>query len=92
MEATPTDSISCERHGEGIAAIVCRHHIGARGHAVGFIENSGDPMDLQAWCDDCERMFLGEGEKTEAFTRFNDFAVVCVTCYAELRSTHSRIS
>ena len=81
---------SCERHGERTAAIVCRHHIQVNDHPAGFIENSDDPEDLQAWCDDCERMFLQEGDKTDDFRVFNDFAVVCVNCYVDLRTRHQR--
>lgn len=82
--------IRCGRHGERVAAVVCRHHIDARDRPVGFIENSDDPDDLQAWCADCERVFLSEGDKTDAFCRFNNFAVVCVDCYAGLRAFHAR--
>src|SRR4030095_2637238 len=82
--------INCSSHGEQVAAIVCRHHLEVRDHAVGFVENSDDPDDLQAWCDDCEEFFLREGDKTEEFRRFNDFAVVCVDCYVRLRATHFR--
>ena len=46
--------------------------------------------DLQAWCDECEAYFTREGALTEAFKRFNDFAVVCVACYSELKARHSR--
>ena len=83
-------SISCGQHGDRGEAIVCRHHLAVQKWAVGFVENSGDPSDLQAWCDECEEFFVREGEKTEAFVRFNDFAVVCVDCYASMKARHSR--
>ena len=56
--------------------------------AVGFVENSSDPEDLQAWCSACESVFLSEGDKTERFRQFNDFAVVCDVCYATLKEKH----
>jgi hypothetical protein len=83
------DTIACDIHGERPCAIVCRHHIDVRDRAVGFVENSTDPDDLQAWCDDCESLFLREGGKTESFRAFNAFGVVCVDCYARLRAHHS---
>jgi hypothetical protein len=58
--------------------------------AVGFIENSSDPNDLQAWCERCEEMFLSEGDKTKAFEEFNDRVIVCCVCYGDLKARHSR--
>ncbi len=51
--------------------------IQAKNLAVGVVENSSDPDDLQAWCAACEQMYLEEGDKTERFKAFNDFKVVC---------------
>ena len=56
---------------------------------VGFVENSSDPTDLQAWCDACERMFVSEGDKTPAFLAFNQMALVCDICYASFKERHS---
>lgn len=81
--------ISCETHGTRVTAIVCRHMIQSKDRAVGFIENSADPEDLQAWCSECERVFIEEGDKTQRFRSFNDFAVVCDACYAALKERHS---
>lgn len=55
---------------------------------MGFVENSSDPEDLQAWCDACEALFIAEGDMTECFRQFNDFAVVCDSCYAILKARH----
>jgi hypothetical protein len=75
-------------HGSSNTAVVCRHHVDATDGVVGFVENSDDPSDLQAWCDECEVLFVREGALTEEFRRFNDFAVVCIDCYEELRAKH----
>jgi hypothetical protein len=56
---------------------------------VGFVENSFDPNDQQAWCDACERMFLEEGEMTERFEAFTGMKVVCSPCYAEIKQRHA---
>jgi len=82
-------TIECPPHGTRVSAVVCRHLLSKTGVPAGFIENSDDPDDLQAWCGDCEAMFLREGDKTDAFMAFNDFAIVCVVCYAESKSRHS---
>lgn len=81
-------TVNCRRHGRRVAAVVCCHMIDSS-EAVGFVENSSDPDDLQAWCDQCEEMFLAEGDKTPAFEAFNDRAIVCSECYQALKATHS---
>jgi hypothetical protein len=81
--------VDCGAHGKRVAAVVCCHMIQAS-QAVGFIENSSDPNDLQAWCESCEEMFLAEGDKTEAFCAFNDRAIVCCVCYRALKAKHSK--
>ena len=81
--------VDCGSHGKRIAAVVCRHMVDEKDRAVGFIENSSEPSDLQAWCDDCENLFLEEGEMTERFRAFNRMSIVCVVCYAEMKERHS---
>jgi hypothetical protein len=81
--------VDCETHGGSLAAVVCCHMLESD-TPVGFVENSSDPDDLQAWCDACEAMFLSEGDKTEAFEEFNDRAIVCSDCYAEFKARHSK--
>jgi hypothetical protein len=81
--------VDCGPHGKRVAAVVCCHMIESP-HPVGFIENSSDPNDLQAWCERCEEMFLAEGDKTDAFEAFNDRAIVCCVCYQELKAKHAR--
>jgi hypothetical protein len=66
-------TIDCKVHGTSRSAIVCRHHVHPTDTALGFVENSSDPDDLQAWCDACEEMLLSEGDKTEAFLKSNHF-------------------
>ena len=86
------DTIACDRHGRDLCASVCQHHVRVRDHAVGFVENSTDPCDLQAWCRACEERFLAEGAPTQSFLAFNSFAVVCATCYQEMKWRHTERS
>ncbi|HKA44755.1 MAG TPA: hypothetical protein VKF40_22415, partial [Burkholderiales bacterium] len=84
-------TINCPTHGSScVSAVVCGHMVDSKAVAVGFVENNDDPSDLQAWCEDCEAMFLSEGDKTQAFLDFNRMTLVCVNCYQELKSRHSR--
>jgi hypothetical protein len=81
--------VDCGTHGKRVAAVVCCHMLESK-TPVGFIENSSDPDDLQAWCERCEEMFLAEGDKTEAFEAFNDRAIVCTVCYKKLKAKHAK--
>lgn len=80
--------VDCGPHGRRIAAVICRHMLDSE-ESVGFIENSSDPNDLQAWCEACEAMFLIEGDKTPEFEAFNDRVIVCTVCYAKHKARHS---
>lgn len=81
--------VDCGSHGERVAAVVCKHLLQGESAPAGFIENSNDPNDLQAWCSSCEEKFQQEGDMTDAFRQFNGMAIVCVVCYNEARSVHT---
>jgi hypothetical protein len=85
MRAEPLD-IDCA-HGNGVAAVVCCHHVGTA-TPRGFIENNDDPVDLQAWCHDCEAVYLREQALTPLFVKFNDFKMVCTVCYEAIKAKH----
>lgn len=80
--------VDCGIHGKRISAIVCRHLLNLESERVGFIENSNDPNDLQAWCYDCESVFEEEGGMTDRFREFTDMAIVCVVCYQKSKNYH----
>ncbi|NUO76724.1 MAG: hypothetical protein HOQ32_12015 [Lysobacter sp.] len=81
--------LDCGVHGQRIAAVVCRHMIGADRPCAGFIENSSDPNDLQAWCHACEARFEEEGGMTDTFLAFNNAGLVCVACYGAAKAHHT---
>jgi len=80
--------IDCAKHGEGIAATVCGHLVCGPGSPLGFIENSSNPADLQAWCYDCENLYEQEGEMTPKFREFHDLTMICTECYATIKGIH----
>lgn len=89
---TDTDepsTVDCDTHGTGTPCCICCHLNRATDMALGFVENSSDPQDLQAWCDECEQMFLREQDMTEAFREFNGLTIVCDACYHRLKALHS---
>ena len=81
--------LDCGAHGKRLATVVCKHMVGVDLPAAGFVENSDDPSDLQAWCHACEVKWQEEGDMTEAFRAFNGMTLVCVDCYADAKAKHS---
>lgn len=81
--------INCGAHGGRVSAVVCKHLLSLAVAPAGFIENSSDPHDLQAWCHQCEEKFEQEGGMSDEFRKFNDMSIVCVVCYGEAKSRHS---
>ena len=81
--------VDCGPHGQRIATVVCRHMINGSDAPLGFIENTDDPNDLQAWCHACEEMFNKKGDRTDAFLAFNNMGIFCVVCYAEFQTLHT---
>jgi hypothetical protein len=84
--------VDCAEHGRAPACVVCTHLVRAREQLVGFVENSSEPGDLQAWCGACERLFEQEGDMTDAFREFNDMRLVCSVCYTIIKQRHSPLS
>lgn len=81
--------VNCGPHGMRVSAVVCKHLVPPDSDPAGFVENSDDPDDLQAWCHGCEAKFDQEGGMTESFLEFNGMAIVCIDCYGEAKSRHS---
>ena len=84
-------SIRCGTHGNRVAAVVCGHMIAKTGRRLGFVENSSDPDDLQAWCEDCEKVFLREEGLTPTFEEFNSRVMVCDFCYQTICERHTKV-
>lgn len=81
--------IKCGTHGSRVAAVVCQHMVESKDKPVGFVENSPEPDDLQAWCNECERLFTAEGSMTDRFKAFHGHVIVCDFCYDTLKNRHS---
>ena len=89
MEQAPL-RINCDVHGSNcVSATVCGHLVKNNGQPLGFIENSSESDDLQAWCFACEFLFLSEQDRTDVFRRFCNYAIVCCECYQNIRLRHA---
>ena len=82
-------TVDCEAHGPRTGAIVCGHLIRGTDIVLGFVEDTSDPDDPMAWCDDCERLYQREQAWTPALKAFANLKVVCDVCYAALKELHS---
>ena len=80
--------IHCGPHGPRVSAVLCRHLLQSDTDPCGFVQNSDDPHDLQAWCHRCEEKFVREGGMTDGFRDFNGMTIVCVECFGEARQRH----
>lgn len=89
MSTTEPLLVDCGPHGKRVSAVVCRHLMGRDQAAAGFVENSEDPNNLQAWCHACEEIFQREDGMTDVFRKFNRMTIVCVECYAEAKERHT---
>ncbi|NJC28708.1 hypothetical protein GGR79_000175 [Xanthomonas arboricola] len=81
--------IDCGQHGKRVSAVFCKHMLQGQIAPTGFVEDSSDANDLQAWCYLCEETFQREGDMTDAFREFNGMAIVCVVCYGEIKARHT---
>nr|WP_294948667.1 DUF6882 domain-containing protein [uncultured Mucilaginibacter sp.] len=81
--------VDCGTHISDRLAFVCQHLIG--NNSIGFNEAFDSDPDIdpsdehQAWCDECEKIRLSEGEWTDAAMAFADIKVVCNQCYFDLK-------
>ena len=81
------NKVECGTHGTSTATFVCQHL--ASGEKLGF--NCGydpeEPDDLypDAWCDECEKVLVAEGEWNDKSEAFSDIKLICSCCYEDLR-------
>ncbi len=78
--------VSCRNHGSTPSTYVCRHlaRDSGRGYFPAFEPDEEDPWP-DAWCGDCEKMFLERGEWTESAMEMAAVAVLCTHCYEAAR-------
>ena len=86
--ATGALQINCDKHGKSQVAVLCRHLLEGDDEPLGFVQTSAVPGDWQAWCDACEILFNIEEGLTEAFKKFHDMALVCESCFEEIKARH----
>jgi len=86
--------VQCGEHRHGRRAFVCQHL--NKTYKTGFEEafethedmELGLDDDLQAWCDECEKIRLREGEWNDISMEFANIKLVCEYCYFEMKAVN----
>jgi hypothetical protein len=80
---------TCNAHISDRIAFVCQHLLNdtSKGFHEPFDSDSSIEQedDYQAWCDQCEKIRLQEGEWTETAMAFADIKIVCNQCYFAIK-------
>jgi len=81
-------SIQCDTHAETDATFVCQHLLKGEklGFNIGFDPGLPDDLWPDAWCDQCEKVFLKEGEWNELSEKFSPIKLLCTRCYETVRA------
>ena len=83
------NAVICDNHGASWPAFVCQHL--NKGAYTGFHEPSeSDPLikpedGYQAWCDECEKIRLQEGEWNDVSEGFAKIRLICSGCFFDIK-------
>lgn len=79
--------MECPRHGDQRPAFICTHL--QHGADLGFHQPDAPPMAdwpfQNAWCDECDRVLMQEGEWNERSEAFADIIAICEGCFEEVK-------
>lgn len=84
--------MECVRHGTHRPAFICQHlQFGA---GLGF-NQADEPFDPEwpfqnAWCDECDKVLLREGEWNDVSEGFAKITLICEGCLEEIRGRNQR--
>jgi hypothetical protein len=92
-EPLSKDSImECKRHGYRRPSFICRHL--QYGERLGFNEPAEPPEAdwpfQNAWCNECNKVLLEEGEWNDRSEGFAKVTIICEECFEEIRKRNSR--
>jgi hypothetical protein len=84
--------MECTRHGIKRPAFICQHL--QHGTNLGFHQPE-DPIDSEwpfqnAWCDECDKFLLEEGEWNDRSEGFAKLMAVCEGCFEEIKQRNIR--
>ncbi|QSB26819.1 hypothetical protein [Flavobacterium sp. CLA17] len=83
------EKVICEQHGTKEMSFSCIHIAIAldQKEKVGFFfSEAEDDLPQIAWCGDCEKWLLENGEEwNDAFETLADFKILCSDCFEEAK-------
>lgn len=87
--------VECKNHEYQRRAFVCKHlnHTDKVGFEEAFETFEGMELleddDLQAWCNECEKVRQKEGEWTDDAMEFSNIKLICEKCYFEIKELNT---
>jgi hypothetical protein len=83
---TDHEKIQCAGHGEAYATFVCEH-LATKAPQEWFGDSPAEDNQWpDAWCAECNSIFLREGEWNERNNKEIKLKIICDRCYSEARS------
>ena len=79
-----TYKVCCSIHGKGNGCFVCDHLRSQSGKGYYCADDQKNPYP-DAWCADCDRIYLEEGGWTDKAVETAFFRLVCHRCYPEVK-------
>lgn len=87
--------MECGSHGFQRPAFVCQHL--NLENSIGFEEamerhkgmELNENEDLQAWCNECEKVRVKYGEWNEESEKFAKIKLICENCYFEMKELNN---
>lgn len=84
--------MECSKHGKQGYGLVC-HHLIQENKSLGFWESINSDStkkykdgELNAWCDECDKVLIQEGEWNEKSESFAQIQLICTSCYFEIKN------
>jgi hypothetical protein len=86
--STKDKKVNCSEHGIADPAYVCQH-LNLK-EKVGFIQSydldNPDNEILNAWCSECDKILMEEGEWNDRSESFANIRMICSECFYKMRS------
>jgi len=84
------DETICSLHKKEATAILCAHLCVSGDDPIGFNVPADIENDLEAWCDECEKVVTKAGGWTDSASKFADFRPCCIGCFISLKNRMRR--